>query len=250
MTCANWKPPSDSRRKDAIAYFVSRIRREIGGLAATIGGLDAIVFTGGIGENSARIREAVLSDMDWIGIDIDRDANTAGERVISAKGSPVVVFVIKTDEERMIAEHTGRDSRGRSSLRRTRARNAQSVGECLRQDEDFLRRPQRNISASSNRRNAMIPTFSPRNVANAASTERCVDRRRAQMQQLMSCYAAPHRRRSREIAWRAGCKRSRMSERCRRASSRRFGAERRIAAADFRQTASEYMRRTRRSATC
>ncbi len=92
--------------RDAISYFVARIRREIGGLAATIGGLDAIVFTGGIGENSVRIREAALSDMGWIGVDLDRNANSTGAQVISAKGSKVVVFVIKTDEERMIAEHT------------------------------------------------------------------------------------------------------------------------------------------------
>ncbi|MGO9428189.1 hypothetical protein [Rhodoblastus sp.] len=91
---------------DAIAYFVARIRREIGGLAATIGGLDAIVFTGGIGENSVRIREAVLSDMHWIGVKLDRDANNMSAQVISTKDSNVVIFVIKTDEERMIAEHT------------------------------------------------------------------------------------------------------------------------------------------------
>ena len=66
---------SDSKAAgEAIAYFVARIRREIGGLAATIGGLDAVVFTGGIGENASRIREAVLSDMGWIGIDLDKNA--------------------------------------------------------------------------------------------------------------------------------------------------------------------------------
>jgi acetate kinase len=91
---------------NAIAYFVARIRREISGLTATIGGLDAIVFTGGIGENSVRIRYAVLSDMHWIGVKLDRDANNTSAQVISAEDSNVVVFVIKTDEERMIAEHT------------------------------------------------------------------------------------------------------------------------------------------------
>jgi acetate kinase len=98
---------SDSQSaNDAITYFVARIRREIGGLAAAIGGLDAIVFTGGIGENSVRIREAVLSDMHWLGVDLDRNANNMGAQVISAAESNVAVFVIKTDEERMIAEHT------------------------------------------------------------------------------------------------------------------------------------------------
>ena len=56
---------------EAIEYFVSRIRREVGGLAAAIGGLDAFVFTGGIGENAWRMREAVLGDLGWIGVDLD-----------------------------------------------------------------------------------------------------------------------------------------------------------------------------------
>ncbi len=92
--------------KDAIDYFVSRVRREIGGLSAVLGGLDAIVFTGGIGENAWRIRKAALEDMEWIGIHVDHEANAAGERTISAKGSPVVALILNTDEERMIAEHT------------------------------------------------------------------------------------------------------------------------------------------------
>jgi acetate kinase len=92
--------------KEAIDYFVSRIRREVGGLAAAIGGLDAFVFTGGIGENAWRIREAVLGDLGWIGIHLDVEANRAGARVISTPDSPVEVLVLQTDEERMIAEHT------------------------------------------------------------------------------------------------------------------------------------------------
>jgi len=92
--------------KEAIAYFVSRIRREVGGLAAAIGGLDAFVFTGGIGENAWRIREAVLGDLGWIGVHLDAEANRAGARVISTADSPVEVLVLQTDEERMIAEHT------------------------------------------------------------------------------------------------------------------------------------------------
>ena len=95
---------SDAAR-DAIAYFVARIRREIGGLAATIGGLDAIVFTGGIGENASKVREAVLKDMGWIGVEFDRKANADNAQVISTAKSAVVVFVLQTDEERMIAEH-------------------------------------------------------------------------------------------------------------------------------------------------
>jgi acetate kinase len=97
---------SEQSAKDAIDYFVSRVRREIGGLAAVLGGLDAIVLTGGIGENAVRIRQAILEDMEWIGIEIDSEANAKGERIISGKGSPVVALVLKTDEERMIAAHT------------------------------------------------------------------------------------------------------------------------------------------------
>lgn len=97
-----------SAAKDAIAYFVSRIRREIGGLAAAIGGLDAIVFTGGIGENAWKVREAVLCDMEWIGIRFNPEANRVNAQTISMTDSAVTVLVLQTNEERMIAEHTAR----------------------------------------------------------------------------------------------------------------------------------------------
>jgi len=92
--------------RDAIAYFVSRIRRELAGLAATVDGVEAVVFTAGIGEHSWRVREAVLNGMEWMGIHLDVEANRADAQIISAKHSPTIVFVIPTDEERMIAEHT------------------------------------------------------------------------------------------------------------------------------------------------
>jgi acetate kinase len=92
--------------RDAIAYFVARIRRELAGLAATVEGVEGIVFTGGIGEHSAHIRKAVLSGMDWMGIQLDDEANSADAQIISAQSSPTTVFVIPTDEERMIATHT------------------------------------------------------------------------------------------------------------------------------------------------
>ena len=92
--------------RDAIAYFVARIRRELAGLAATVDGIEGIVFTGGIGEHSWRVREAVLRGMDWMGVELDSEANRASAQIISAKSSPTIVFVIPTDEERMIAEHT------------------------------------------------------------------------------------------------------------------------------------------------
>jgi acetate kinase len=92
--------------RDAIAYFVSRIRREIGGLAAALNGAEAIVFTAGIGEHSWKVREAALKDMEWMGVHLDAQANRANAQIISAKDSPTAVFVIPTNEELMIAEHT------------------------------------------------------------------------------------------------------------------------------------------------
>jgi acetate kinase len=97
---------SDPAARDAIDYFVARVRREIGGLAATIGGVDAIVFTGGIGEHATHVREQVLGDMGWLGVHLDRRANGRNAQIISLADSQTVVFVIPTDEDRMIAEHT------------------------------------------------------------------------------------------------------------------------------------------------
>jgi acetate kinase len=92
--------------RQAIEYFVFRIRRELGGLAAVLEGLDAMVFCGGIGEHAWRVRERVLEGMEWIGIELDRTANRASEQVISSQRSRVRVFVIPTDEEAMIARQT------------------------------------------------------------------------------------------------------------------------------------------------
>jgi acetate kinase len=92
--------------RDAIAYFVSRIRRELAGLAAAVNGAQAIVFTAGIGEHSWKVREAALQDMEWMGVHFDAEANRANAQIISAKTSPTTVFVIPTNEELMIAEHT------------------------------------------------------------------------------------------------------------------------------------------------
>lgn len=91
--------------QQAIDYFVFRVRREIGGLAAALEGLDAIVFCGGIGENAWKIRESVLEGMEWIGVELDLTANRAHSDIISSQRSRVRVFVIKTDEEMMIARH-------------------------------------------------------------------------------------------------------------------------------------------------
>jgi acetate kinase len=92
--------------RDAIAYFVSRIRRELASLSATVSGAEAIVFTAGIGEHSWKVREAALTNMEWMGVYLDGQANRANAQIISAKTSPTMVFVIPTNEELMIAEHT------------------------------------------------------------------------------------------------------------------------------------------------
>jgi acetate kinase len=90
---------------EAIAYFVARIRRELGALAAVLNGLDGIVFCGGIGEHSWRTRGAVCEDLDWLGVRLDEARNHAGSLLISSEEARVKAFVIKTGEERMIARH-------------------------------------------------------------------------------------------------------------------------------------------------
>ena len=92
----------------AIDYFVHRIRRELGAMAAILSGLDALVFCGGIGENAWRIRERVCSGFEWLGVELDEARNQAGETVISSDRSRARVFVIKTNEEMTIARHTAR----------------------------------------------------------------------------------------------------------------------------------------------
>ncbi len=92
--------------EQAIDYFVFRIRRELGGLAASLNGLDAMVFCGGIGENSARIRRRICEDLHWIGLDVDDALNARNEVLVSTASSRAKIFVIKTDEEAMIARHT------------------------------------------------------------------------------------------------------------------------------------------------
>jgi acetate kinase len=92
--------------EQAIDYFVFRVRRELGGLAAALSGVDALVFCGGIGENSARIRHRICEDLHWIGFDIDDARNQGNETAISTNASRAQIYVIKTDEGAMIARHT------------------------------------------------------------------------------------------------------------------------------------------------
>ena len=96
----------DQRAKLAIDLFCYRIRREVGSLVAALGGLDAIVFTGGIGENSAAIRGRLCGDMAWLGVELDSAANALGGPRISVPASRVSAWSIPTNEELMIARHT------------------------------------------------------------------------------------------------------------------------------------------------
>lgn len=87
----------------AIGYFTARIREEVGRLAATLGGLDALVFTAGIGENSVRVREEVCAGLRWLGVELDAGRNAAAPGPITTPGSRVQALVIPTDEEIVIA---------------------------------------------------------------------------------------------------------------------------------------------------
>ena len=98
----------DARAKLAIDLYVYRIRRELGSLAAALGGLDAIVFTAGIGENAVPIRSRVCQDAAWLGVELDASANASGGPRISSATSKVSAWVIPTNEELMIARHTRR----------------------------------------------------------------------------------------------------------------------------------------------
>jgi len=92
----------------AVDLYVYRIARELGSLAAALGGLDALVFTGGIGENSAQIRERVCRDATWLGVVVDEAANRNGGPRISTAASATAAWVLPTNEELMIARHTRR----------------------------------------------------------------------------------------------------------------------------------------------
>jgi acetate kinase len=92
----------------AVDLFVYRIGRELGSLAAALGGLDALIFTAGIGEHAAVIRERICRDASWLGVELDAGANTAHGPRISRADSLTSAWVIPTNEELMIARHTRR----------------------------------------------------------------------------------------------------------------------------------------------
>ena len=97
---------ADPRAKLAVDLFVYRIGRELGSLAAALGGLDAIVFTAGIGERAAPVRERICRQAAWLGVELDAQANAQHGPRISSASSRVAAWVIPTNEELMIARHT------------------------------------------------------------------------------------------------------------------------------------------------
>jgi len=92
--------------KEAVDLFVYRIGRELGSLAAALRGLDALVFTAGIGEHAPEIRARACREAHWLGVTLDEQANAKGGPRISSSGSAVSAWVIPTDENLMIARHT------------------------------------------------------------------------------------------------------------------------------------------------
>lgn len=97
---------SEPGAAEAIALFAYRIVREIGSLAAALGGLDGIVFTGGIGEHDSVLRSEVSAGCRWLGAELDEASNVDGRGMVSTRESGIAIWVVPTDEERMIARHT------------------------------------------------------------------------------------------------------------------------------------------------
>jgi acetate kinase len=100
------KRSSDARADEAVAMFCRSVRKEIGAFAAVLGGVDMLVFTGGIGERAPAVRKEICRDLGHLGIDLDDAKNDATEGVISSERSACAVRVIATNEELMIARHT------------------------------------------------------------------------------------------------------------------------------------------------
>ncbi len=106
----------DSRAAEAIALFCYQVKKWIGAFAAALGGLDTLIFTGGIGENAPVVRRRICEGMEFVGLCLDPGLNDVNAAIVSRKDSPVTVRVMKTNEELMIARHTYnliRDQRGK-----------------------------------------------------------------------------------------------------------------------------------------
>jgi acetate kinase len=99
---------ADPRAALAVALFCYQAKKYLGALAAVLGGLDTVVFTGGIGEHAAPVRAEICAGLGFLGIQIDERRNAAHAPVVSADGGAVTVRVIPTDEDRAIAQHTAR----------------------------------------------------------------------------------------------------------------------------------------------
>jgi acetate kinase len=97
---------SEPEARLAVDYFIYRVAKEIGALTAVLGGIDALVFTAGIGENSSEIRRRICEACSWLGVDLDSAANDNGESRISTAQSKVSAWVVPTNEELIIARHT------------------------------------------------------------------------------------------------------------------------------------------------
>lgn len=96
----------DPRARLALDVFAFRAAKEVGALASVLGGLDALVFTAGVGENAPEVRKDICDRLAWLGISLDDNANAQNATLISRQGARPLVYVIPTDEERMIAMHT------------------------------------------------------------------------------------------------------------------------------------------------
>jgi acetate kinase len=97
---------SEPEARLAVDYFVYRASKEMGAMAAVLEGIDGLVFTAGIGENSPEIRRRICESAAWLGVELDAEANARGGPRISSPGSPVSAWVVPTNEELMIARHT------------------------------------------------------------------------------------------------------------------------------------------------
>jgi acetate kinase len=95
---------TDERARDAVTLFCYQVRKWIGAFAAALGGIDTLVFAGGIGEHAAPVRARVCDGLEFLGIEVDPVRNAAHARLISTDGGRVAVRVIPTDEEQMMAQ--------------------------------------------------------------------------------------------------------------------------------------------------
>ena len=99
------KEANDPRAADAIALFCYLARKSVGALAAVLGGLDTLIFTAGIGEHAAPVRKRICQGLEFLGLELDVERNARHAPIVSRDGSRVVVRVMQTDEDLMIARH-------------------------------------------------------------------------------------------------------------------------------------------------